>query len=111
MEYVRSGERNFMWVKCVRVIEKFRGMRLCLSFGNHSLLVYTTDDRPRVDIGFTFASKYSDIEKRLWLLDVPNLDMRDKDFFINKVSDERTQVTILPKGGVFRIKTYENNPQ
>ncbi len=43
MEYVRSGERNFIWnsdnskLKGVRVIEQTQGSRLCLGFANSGI--------------------------------------------------------------------------
>ncbi len=63
MEYVRSGERNFIWdwaklqYNWVRVNEQTRGLRIGLGFALSGLVVFNATDNPHKDLGFALARK------------------------------------------------------
>ena len=63
MEYVRSGERNFIWDSAkneynwVRVNEQTRELRLCLGFAPSGLIVGSVYDYAIDSVGVAFARK------------------------------------------------------
>ncbi len=63
MEYVRSGERNFIWdsakneYNMARVNELTNGWRFGLGFAPSGLVVYGLCDGPGEGVGFAFARK------------------------------------------------------
>ena len=63
MEYVRSGERNFIWDSAkneynwVRVNEQTRGIRICLGFAPSGLIVLSYCDSDDDIVGFALARK------------------------------------------------------
>ncbi len=67
MEYVGSGERNFIYDSAkneynwVRVNEQTRGLRICLRFAPSGLGVYYSYEYPSECVGFAFARKSFEI--------------------------------------------------